>query len=135
MDAPWDIIENCLALHEEACQKFDVSLERAAHFIRLALRSMYAEPAETLEMLEQIRDIGLLAHLEEQLRSLEEVQPVLRSLAETDSVTRPCARYRAVASEYERLIARAEAQCERMDDITAALKLDEEANGTSTPLH
>ncbi len=72
-------LEHFLSGHRRILEQFDRSLENARHFIALANKSREQEPLETLEMLEQIREIDLLNHLQVQFEEFQQIASFFRS--------------------------------------------------------
>jgi ribosomal protein L16 Arg81 hydroxylase len=94
-------LEALLENHRQFASEFARSLENARHFIALADRSMEQEPEDTISMLNQIREIDLLGHLQ---RLAEEFQGVRGFL----SASPYWSEARAFAGELEELAERYE---------------------------
>ncbi len=66
-----------LDTHRKIAGDFERSLRNARHYVELAEVTKDKEPAETVTMLEQIREIDLLGHLRNQLDAFEEISGLL----------------------------------------------------------
>ncbi len=102
-----------LESHLRIIQEFETSLDKAAHFIKLAHISMEAEPEDTVAMLDQIREIGLLSHLEEEFQDFERMAGLLPQ-APRDAAPAGPASVSGLKQQYERVVDLAQAQEEEI---------------------
>lgn len=72
-----DKLETLLDTHRRFVAEFEQSLRNARNFIALADRSMESEPEDTVSMLNQIREIDLLGHLQRLSEEFESVRGTL----------------------------------------------------------
>ena len=72
-----DKLETLLETHRRFIAEFEQSLRNARHFVALANRSMESEPEDTVSMLNQIREIDLLGHLQRLAEEFESVRGTL----------------------------------------------------------
>ena len=70
-------LESLLESHRRFAAEFEQSLGNARHFIALADRAMEKEPEDTVSMLNQIREIDLLGHLQRLAEEFESVRATL----------------------------------------------------------
>src|SRR3972149_4422522 len=70
-------LESLLESHRRFAAEFEQSLGNARHFIALADRAMEQEPEDTVSMLNQIREIDLLGHLQRLAEEFESVRATL----------------------------------------------------------
>lgn len=109
--------------HRRIVADFQRSLANARHFIQLANRSMEREPDETVAMLEQIREIDLLHHLNiqyEEYRNIASFFLPAEGPPEHDSPL-----FSAVADlqhQYEALVEEAESQMEAIEKLLTTLQ-------------
>ncbi len=108
--------------HRRIVADFGRSLANARHFLKLAERSLEREPEETVEMLEQIKEIDLLGHLGTQY---EEYQTVAALFLAPDSAAPDHPLVGEVAElqqKYEALLEEAADQMETLDRVLFALQ-------------
>lgn len=68
-----------LETHHKITTDFERSLRGARHYVELAKLARDKEPEETAALLEQIREIDLLGHLQTQLEAFEDISGFLPS--------------------------------------------------------
>ena len=66
-----------LETHRKIAGDFERSLRNARHYVELAEVAKDKEPAETVTMLEQIREIDLRGHLQTQFNAFKEISSLL----------------------------------------------------------
>ena len=66
-----------LETHRKIAGDFEHSLRNARHYVELAEVAKDKEPAETVTMLEQIREIDLRGHLQTQFDAFQEISSLL----------------------------------------------------------
>jgi len=105
---------------------FERSLKNARHFIELAGRSLEQEPEDTIQMMEQIREIDLLRHVSHHFEEFEAVIAMLPpALVQGDPTlpdTAPQAEMKSMRTRYETLVHEAESQAADMERILSALQ-------------
>lgn len=109
--------------HERIVEDFERSLANAKHFLELSRLSMDAEPENTVDMLEQIKDIDLLGHLSTQFEEFQQTAGFLdppASKLENQEVGR---KVEALRQRYENLVAEAEGQMESLDEMLNTLQV------------
>ncbi len=115
-------LESFLAFQRRVVGDFQRSLDNAAHFIALAGKSMEREPENTVHMVNQIQDIGLLSHLEDQFQEFQQMAAMLTAMPGgvgrddlEDGIDE-------LKNQYEVLLAQAEEQAERLAEIVNTLE-------------
>lgn len=106
--------------HRKVLSDFERSLANARHFINIAGRSVEQEPENTVAMLTQIREIGMLGHLNKQYEEFEQMAATLdgRELNQ-DRLT---GSLNMLRDHYEEILSEAEEQLDIMDLMLSSLK-------------
>lgn len=109
--------------HRRIVADFQRSLANAQHFIELANRSQEREPEETVTMLEQIREIDLLHHLNVQYEEYRNIAGFF--VPEEGAPEHDSPLIGAVADlqhQYEALVEEAEGQMEAIETLLTTLQ-------------
>jgi len=110
--------------HSRIVDDFERSLANARQFLRLADRASEREPEETVQMLEQIKEIDLLGHLSTQF---EEYRAIAAFLLPADAPPEHDSPLIGQVAElklkYEALMEEAEGQMESIEKLLFALQV------------
>lgn len=109
--------------HRRIVADFQRSLANARHFIKLADRSMEREPEETVTMLEQIREIDLLGHLNAQYEEYRNIAGFLLPTPDAPAPESPLVEpVSELQQQYEALLEEAEGQMEAIERLLTTLQ-------------
>ncbi|MBI3993943.1 MAG: hypothetical protein HY342_11770 [Candidatus Lambdaproteobacteria bacterium] len=115
-------VETFLAFHRRVIRDFRRSLANAAHFIELADKAMEREPDNTVHLINQIREISLLTHLEDQFHEFGQMASMLANMPggiDRDELREGMVH---VKDDYEVLLAQAEDQAEKLAELLNLLE-------------
>jgi ferritin-like metal-binding protein YciE len=114
-------VEHYLVTHRRIVKDFERSLANARHFIKLAELALEKEPANAVQMLNQIREVDLLGHLTQQLEEFQSLSASLPAALPQQEEQTLARRLSSVRERYETLIREAEQQVEDIDKILDGL--------------
>ena len=110
-----------LDTHRRTVGEFERSLRNARHFLELAGLSREKEPDETVTLLEQIREIDLLSHLNNQFEAFLEISDLLPEDASSQAVLEAHGDVEDLREKYELLLEEAELQQETLRELMEEL--------------
>ena len=115
-------LKSLVSSHRRFIADFENSLKNAGHFLALADRALEQEPESTVHLLQQIREIDLLGHLQR----LSEEFDGLRSALATSPFWGEGAAYQSelerLSERYDALQGKAVSQLSRIDTLLQALE-------------
>ena len=111
-----------LETHRRVVEEFRTSLANAQHFIELARLAMEREPENTLIMLEQIKEVDLVRHLNAQMDAFLEVADLVPNDVVSQQFPNREAELEELQHEYERMLEQAEEQLESINGMIEALE-------------
>ncbi|MDH5751604.1 MAG: hypothetical protein OEZ59_04235 [Deltaproteobacteria bacterium] len=120
---PEKILEKAADFHREhkrIVEDFQRSLNNSRYFLELARISNEMEPEETVSMLEQIKNIDLLGHLEQQRNEFLNVSGFFTSSDSQVQDEELVAGMTALEELYRELIVEAERQVDDLNELIAA---------------
>ena len=121
IQAFYEKISTYLESHQKIVGEFRKSLENAQNFLELAKLSSEQEPENTIEMLEQIKEIDLLGHLGRQFEAFQEVGATIPANSLDPAVQLQTEKFDDLEKQYEDLLEQAEDQLGLLDDLLAQL--------------
>ena len=116
-----DKISAYLESHQKIVGEFHTSINNAQNFLELAKLSIEQEPENTIEMLEQIKEIDLLGHLTRQFEAFQEVTSAIPVNSQDPGVKLQLEKFEDLENQYEGLLEQAEAQMELLELLLAQL--------------
>jgi hypothetical protein len=117
-----DKVAAYLETHRKIIAEFERSLRNARHFIELANLSRERERDSTVTMLEQIKEIDLLGHVNTQFDAFREVSDLLPQEANNAEVLEAKGNVDELNERYELLLEEAEQQQDTIREIIQALE-------------
>ena len=115
-------LANLLENHRRIIAEFENSLSNAHDFIGLADRSIEKEPENTVIMLEQIREIDLLGHVQRLSEEFDSVRGFIAAAPMEDDIQRHREELEHMAAAYEIMTEKAARQHDRIDSLLTALE-------------
>jgi hypothetical protein len=115
-------VDSFLVFHHRVIGDFRRSLANAGHFIGLAGKAMEREPDNTIHLINQIREIGLLSHLEDQFHEFEQMAAMLSHMPggiDNDELREGID---TIKNDYEVLLGQAEEQAEKLAEMLNLLE-------------
>lgn len=111
-----------LETHRSAVGDFERSLGNARHYIELAKVAKDKEPENTVTMLEQIREIDLLGHVQKQYEAFQDSTGLLLVPEREEGAEEDAGEIDLLRERYELLLEEAEDQQETMEDLMLYLQ-------------
>ena len=108
--------------HQRIVDDFGHSLANSRHFLKLAGRSIEKEPLETETMLEQIKEIDLLGHLNGQYDEYRNIAGFMLPLNSPVDNLALQGNVAELQTKYEALLEEAEGQMESIDTLLTTLQ-------------
>ena len=106
--------------HRRVLSDFERSLANARHFLNIARHSVEQEPENTVSMLTQIREIGLLQHLNKQYEEFEQMAATLHGMEFNQD--KLAGSLDTLRDHYDEILAEAEEQLDVIDLMLSSLK-------------
>ena len=115
-------VESFLVFHRRVIGDFRRSLANSSHFIDLAGKALEHEPDNTIHLINQIREIGLLSHLEDQFQEFQQMAGMLAHMPGGIDQDELREGVEAVKDDYEVLLGQAEEQAEKLAELLNLLE-------------
>ena len=107
--------------HQKIIAEFRISMENSQNFLELAKLSAEREPENTVDMLEQIKEIDLFGHLSRQFDVFQEVAGAIPKNSEDPNIQLQLEKFEDFEKQYEDLLEEAESQLELLEQLLAQL--------------
>ncbi len=110
-------VEALIEYHHRVVQDFSRSLANSSHLIDIATKAMSREPDNAVTMVNEIKDIGLLSHLDDQFQEFQQMTSMLTAVPGEAQKIDTTEKFDEIKNEYEVLLGQAEEQIERIEEI------------------
>jgi len=114
-------LKSLVTSHRRFIEQFEHSLKSSKHFLSLADRSMEHEPESTIDMLQQIREIDLLGHLQRLSEEFDGLRGALAASPYWSESESYQAELSNLAERYEAMQSEAADQLSRIDTLLQVL--------------